>query len=146
MRLASTGDGPFQWVVGGFYSERRSRLCAAAADPGLRRLRQSVPRDASDDPSPATRRTSSRRFRHVANGFPLDSPYNADLPYDIKQKAVFGEASYDFGQFKLTARRLAITTSRKSATSSPAASSPTATTRSTTRRSRTASSPRVIGT
>ena len=39
----------------------------------------------------------------VANGFPLDSPYNADLPYDIKQKAVFGEASYDFGQFKLTA-------------------------------------------
>jgi iron complex outermembrane receptor protein len=39
----------------------------------------------------------------VANGFPLNSPYNADLPYDIKQKAVFGEASYDFGQFKLTA-------------------------------------------
>ena len=31
-----------------------------------------------------------------------NSPYNADLPYDIKQKAVFGEASYDFGQFKLT--------------------------------------------
>ncbi|MGI8611432.1 MAG: TonB-dependent receptor, partial [Sphingomicrobium sp.] len=29
-------------------------------------------------------------------------PYNADLPYDIKQKALFGEASYDFGQFKLT--------------------------------------------
>ena len=38
----------------------------------------------------------------VANGFPLNSPYNADLPYDIKQKALFGEASYDFGQFKLT--------------------------------------------
>ena len=32
-----------------------------------------------------------------------NSPYNADLPYDIKQKALFGEASYDFGQFKLTA-------------------------------------------
>ena len=39
----------------------------------------------------------------VANGFPLNSPYNADIPYDIKQTAVFGEASYDFGQFKLTA-------------------------------------------
>ena len=39
----------------------------------------------------------------MANGFPLNSPYNADLPYDIKQKAVFGEATYDFGQFKLTA-------------------------------------------
>ena len=26
LRLASTGDGPFQWVFGGFYSERRSRI------------------------------------------------------------------------------------------------------------------------
>ena len=33
----------------------------------------------------------------VANGFPANSPYNSDLPYDIKQKAVFGEVSYDFG-------------------------------------------------
>ena len=32
-----------------------------------------------------------------------NSPYNADLPYDIKQKALFGEASYDFGQFTVTA-------------------------------------------
>jgi iron complex outermembrane receptor protein len=40
----------------------------------------------------------------VSNGFPnLDSPYNADLPYDISQKALFGEGSYDFGQFKVTA-------------------------------------------
>jgi hypothetical protein len=40
----------------------------------------------------------------VANGFTdLDSPYNADIPYDINQLAAFGEASYDFGQFKLTA-------------------------------------------
>lgn len=37
------------------------------------------------------------------NGFGADSPYNASIPYDIKQRAVFGEASYDFGQFKLTA-------------------------------------------
>ena len=39
----------------------------------------------------------------LRNGFPANSPYNADLPYDIKQNALFGEASYDFGQFKLTA-------------------------------------------
>jgi outer membrane receptor protein involved in Fe transport len=38
----------------------------------------------------------------VANGFALNSPYNADLPYDIRQSAVFGEASYDLGQFKIT--------------------------------------------
>ena len=40
----------------------------------------------------------------VDNGFGLiDNPYHADLPYDIKQRALFGEASYDFGQFKATA-------------------------------------------
>lgn len=50
------------------------------------------------DPATLTPLTSA----DLANGFPLDSPYNADLPYDIKQKALFGEASYDFGQFKLT--------------------------------------------
>ena len=31
----------------------------------------------------------------VANGFPANSPFNSDLPYDIKQFAVFGEVSYD---------------------------------------------------
>ena len=31
----------------------------------------------------------------TANGFPANSPYNADLPYDIKQFAIFGEVSYD---------------------------------------------------
>lgn len=29
----------------------------------------------------------------VANGFPLNSPYNSDLPYDIKQFAVFAEGT-----------------------------------------------------
>ena len=44
---------------------------------------------------PAGRRTS-------ADFIIRDNPYHADLPYDIKQRALFGEASYDFGQFKLT--------------------------------------------
>jgi iron complex outermembrane receptor protein len=39
----------------------------------------------------------------VANGFPANSPYNADLPYEIDQGALFGEGTYDFGQLKLTA-------------------------------------------
>ena len=72
---------------------RRSRLCAAAADAGIRRLRPDVPR---------RRCAGYVDIARLRNGFPADSPYNADLPYDIKQKAVFGEASYDFGQFKLT--------------------------------------------
>ena len=56
----------------------------------------SSPIDAGD------RRCAGHRRRRRRNGFPADSPYNADLPYDIKQIAVFGEASYDFGEFKLT--------------------------------------------
>jgi iron complex outermembrane receptor protein len=40
----------------------------------------------------------------VDNGFGLvDNPYHADLPYVDKQKALFGEASYKFDQFKITA-------------------------------------------
>jgi iron complex outermembrane receptor protein len=31
----------------------------------------------------------------VANGFPANSPYNADIPYNLKQTAVFGETSYE---------------------------------------------------
>ena len=38
-----------------------------------------------------------QRFR------PGDNPYHANLPYTDKQKALFGEASYKFNQFKLTA-------------------------------------------
>ena len=42
-----------------------------------------------------TSRSAPARSAAVANGFPPDSPYNADLPYDIEQWALFGEASYD---------------------------------------------------
>ena len=77
--------GPFQWVVGGFYADVDRIYAPAPADPGLRRLHR---RDA--------------RRRHLGGGAPTasrpNSPYNADLPYDIKQMALFGEASYDFGR------------------------------------------------
>ena len=51
---------------------------------------------------PSAARFGAGTSAAVANGFGPDSPYNADLPYDIKQSAIFGEASYDFGQIKLT--------------------------------------------
>ena len=35
----------------------------------------------------------------------IDNPYHADLPYIIKQKALFGEASYKFGQIQGHRRR-----------------------------------------
>jgi iron complex outermembrane recepter protein len=93
LRIGSTGDGPFQWVVGGFYSDVERIYTQRLPTPGY---------DAFID-APPPNGLGAGTSAAVANGFGPDSPYNADLPYDIKQKAAFGEASYDFGQFKLTA-------------------------------------------
>ncbi|HEX8418227.1 MAG TPA: TonB-dependent receptor, partial [Methylobacterium sp.] len=81
VRLSSAGDGPFQWVIGGFYSDVNRIYSQRLPTPGY---------DAFTDA-----RLGAGTSAAVANGFPANSPYNADLPYDIKQKAVFGEASYD---------------------------------------------------
>ena len=105
LRLSSNHSGPFQWVVGGFYSKVDRVYRQRLPTPGY---------DSFDDPflaslcfrpvNPACRSPGVPLLSSdLANGFPADSPYNADLPYDIKQTAVFGEASYDLGQFKITA-------------------------------------------
>ncbi|GAA4012658.1 TonB-dependent receptor [Sphingomonas swuensis] len=88
VRLSSADSGPFQWVVGGFYS---------TVD---RRYSQRLPTSGYDAATDAV--LGAGTSAAVSNGFPANSPYNADLPYDIKQKAVFGEATYDFGQLKVT--------------------------------------------
>ncbi len=80
LRLASTGSGPFQWVFGGFYSKVDRKYEQRLPTPGW---------DSFGGPD-------------TGSFIIPDNPYHADLPYDIKQKALFGEASYDFGQFKLT--------------------------------------------
>jgi iron complex outermembrane receptor protein len=89
VRLASTGSGPLQWVVGGFYSKVDRFYRQRLPTPGY---------DAFVDA-----RLGAGTSAAAANGFPSDSPYNSDLPYDIKQIAVFGEATYDFGAFDITA-------------------------------------------
>ncbi|HYE29420.1 MAG TPA: TonB-dependent receptor [Allosphingosinicella sp.] len=81
LRLSSSGDGPFQWLIGAFYSDVNRVYAQRLPTPGY---------DAFTDA-----RFGAGTSAAVANGFPLNSPYNADLPYDIKQKALFGEASYD---------------------------------------------------
>jgi iron complex outermembrane receptor protein len=81
LRLSSDGDGPFQWLIGAFYSDVDRIYAQRLPTPGY---------DVFIDA-----RFGAGTAAAVANGFPLNSPYNADLPYDIKQKAVFGEASYD---------------------------------------------------
>ena len=105
IRLSSSGSGPFQWLIGGFYADITrgytqrlptpgydlyddpflARLCARAVNPVCRS--PGVPLLSSD----------------LSNGFPADSPYNSNIPYDITQKAIFGEASYQFGPVTATA-------------------------------------------
>ena len=81
IRFASNGSGPFQWVFGGFY---------ASTD---RFYRQRLPTPGYAAVTDAT--LGAGTSAAVANGFPnLDSPYNADLPYELEQIAVFGEGTY----------------------------------------------------
>ncbi|NNM76754.1 TonB-dependent receptor [Sphingomonas sp. ID1715] len=89
VRVGSNGSGPFQWLIGGFYSDIDRVYAQRLPTPGY---------DAFTDA-----RFGAGTSAAVANGFPANSPYNADIPYKIKQKAVFGEASYDLGEVKFTA-------------------------------------------
>jgi hypothetical protein len=79
-------------VVGAFYTHVRRNYKQRLPTPGY---------DAFIDA--AVGLPGFSQLPAVANGFGPDSPYNANLPYRIRQKALFGEANYDFGQFKLTA-------------------------------------------
>lgn len=81
LRLASDNDSPFQWVVGGFYSKIDRVYAQRLPTPGY---------DAFTDATLGAGTSAA-----VRNGFGVDSPFNSDLPYDIKQFAVFGEVSYD---------------------------------------------------
>ncbi|MCW4462339.1 TonB-dependent receptor [Sphingomonas sp. BT-65] len=81
LRFASTGSGPFQWLVGGFYSDTDRQYAQRLPTPGY---------DAVTDATLGAGTSAA-----VANGFAGDSPYNADIPYKLKQLAVFGELSYE---------------------------------------------------
>jgi hypothetical protein len=90
LRLGSTGSGPFQWVIGGFYSDVQRVYAQSLPTPGYDLF--------TDQRFGAGTAAGSR------NGFPaVDSPFNSFLPYDIEQKAVFGEASYELGRLTATA-------------------------------------------
>lgn len=79
-RLASNGDGRLNWVFGTFYSDLERTYSQRLPTPGYDAVTDLVLGAGTSDA--------------VANGFGADSPYNADLPYDIEQLAIFGEASY----------------------------------------------------
>ena len=89
VRLSSDYDGPVQWVIGGFYSNVDRTYAQRLPTPGYDAFTDSV--------------LGAGTSAAVANGFGPDSPYNADIPYNIKQKALFGEASYEIGKLTATA-------------------------------------------
>jgi iron complex outermembrane receptor protein len=89
LRFASTGGDPFQWVIGGFYSDAHRTYHQRLPTPGYDAFTDAV--------------FGAGTSAAVDNGFGLvDNPYHADLPYVDTQKALFGEASYKFNQFKIT--------------------------------------------
>ncbi len=84
LRLATNNDGMVNFVAGIFYSDTD------------RFYRQRLPTPGYDAFTDA--RFGAGTSAAVANGFPLNSPYNADLPYDIEQAALFGEATFDLSE------------------------------------------------
>ena len=81
LRLASGDKGPLQWLVGGFYSHIKRNYAQRLPTPGY---------DAFVDATLGAG-TSAKD----ANGFGPDSPYNADLPYTLRQLAAFAEVTYN---------------------------------------------------
>ena len=74
--MTSTGDGPFQWLVGGFYEDYKSNTAIGTTTPGP----------------------------IVAELFGVPSYFYLTFDNDLKQYAGFGEASYRFlDSFKVTA-------------------------------------------
>ena len=89
LRLGSRGESDFQWLVGTFYADINRVYAQRLPTPGYGDII-----DAAFGPGSAA---------DIAAPYDRDSPFNSDIPYDIEQKAVFGEASYDFGRLTTTA-------------------------------------------
>jgi iron complex outermembrane receptor protein len=81
LRLSSKGKGPLQWLVGAYYADTDRTYAQRLPTPGYDTFTNA--------------RFGAGTAVAVANGFPLNSPYNADLPYNLKQTALFGELSYE---------------------------------------------------
>jgi outer membrane receptor protein involved in Fe transport len=82
LRFTSNGDGPLQWVVGGFYSDTDRDYAQGLPTPGYDAVTDAVLGEGTSEA--------------VSNGFGVDSPFNSDLAYTVEQTAVFGEINYAF--------------------------------------------------
>jgi outer membrane receptor protein involved in Fe transport len=89
-RLTSDYDSALQWLFGAFYSNTDRNYAQRLPTPDYDFW--------TDD------RFGAGTAMSVANGYGPDSPYNADLPYDIEQAAIFGEVTLDvWDNFHVTA-------------------------------------------
>ena len=100
VRLASSNSGPFQWLIGGFYSQVDRFYRQRLPTPGYGAAQNAASAASLLDADPTNDLPPQSATQ---NGFPNDSPYNSDLPYDIRQTALFGEVSYTFGRVTATA-------------------------------------------
>jgi len=82
LRLSSNGDGPFQWVVGGFYQKTDRDYQQFLPTPGYDAYTDAV---LGDGTAAAT----------SAGVGPADSPFYSELFYSLEQIAIFAEATYD---------------------------------------------------
>ncbi len=90
LRLASNTDGRLQWLLGAFYTDVERDYAQRLPTPGY---------DAATDAA-----LGAGTAAGAANGYGPDSPFNSDLPYDLTQYALFGEATYDINdRLSLTA-------------------------------------------
>jgi len=83
-RLSSNNDGALNWLVGAFYSDAERNYAQRLPTPGY---------DAFVDLALGAGVSAAE-----ANGFPADSPFNSDLPYDFEQLGVFGEINYELNE------------------------------------------------
>lgn len=89
LRFSSNYAGPLQWVTGLFWADTQRVYAQRLPTPGY---------TAATDAA-----LGAGFYASTINGYGLDSPYNADLPYDLEQIAVFGEFNYDISeQLQLT--------------------------------------------
>jgi iron complex outermembrane receptor protein len=69
LRAASLGNGPFQWIIGGFFSQYQFKLKLSELAPGILSLTGST--------------------------LPTDNVFNIDQPMPVRQTAIFGNVSYN---------------------------------------------------
>ena len=90
LRFASNYDSALQWVGGIFWSDTERVYAQRLPTPGYSEATDNALGDGF--------------YESTINGYGPDSPYNADLPYDLEQWALFGEFNYDLtDRLQLTA-------------------------------------------